>query len=53
MNNNQSASNDQPSKQSHSGSNEEDLEGTPTSHRYTLYAKIEEYQTLLTVKKDI
>ncbi len=43
-------SNAEPAKRSQS---DEDLENTPTpaSHRYTLYARIEEYQELSQVTK--
>lgn len=50
--NNQGTSNAEPIMPFQSESNDEDLENspTPTYHRYTLYAKIEEYQTLTQVK---
>ena len=54
MNNNQ-ASNDEPAKpsESESHSHDEDLETPEThTHKYTLYAKIEEYQTLSKVTKE-
>jgi len=52
--NNQGAnqtSNAEPEKRSQSESSDEDLEKTSTNaHRYTLYARIEEYQELSQVK---
>ena len=46
MNNNQTANQNSHAKNE---SKDEDLEITPISHRYTLYAKVGEYQALSTV----